>query len=99
MDAAQPPVRPGDILAGKYRVERVLGHGGMGIVVAVTHLELLEARAIKFMLPELADADSIERFVREARAASLLKSEHVVRVHDIGRLETGAPYMVMEHLE
>ena len=100
MDAARSPVQPGDILAGKYRIDRVLGAGGMGVVVAATHLELLETRAIKFMLPEaLTNADAVERFVREARAASLLKSEHVARVFDVGRLESGAPYMVMEHLE
>ncbi len=100
MDAARSPVQPGDILAGKYRIERILGAGGMGVVVAATHLELFETRAIKLMLPEaLTSADAVERFVREARAASLLKSEHVARVFDVGRLETGAPYMVMEHLE
>jgi serine/threonine-protein kinase len=100
MDAARSPVQPGDIVAGKYRIESILGAGGMGVVVVATHLELLETRAIKFMLPEaLTNADAVERFVREARAASLLKSEHVARVFDVGRLETGAPYMVMEHLE
>jgi len=100
MNAAEMPVRPGDVLAGKYRVESVLGAGGMGVVVAVTHLELLEPRAIKFMRAEgLADADAVERFAREARAASLLKSEHVARVYDVGRLPDGAPYMVMEYLE
>ncbi len=100
MNAADPPVRPGDVIAGKYRVERVLGVGGMGVVVAVTHLELLELRAIKLMRPEgRADADAVERFAREARAASLLKSEHVARVMDVGRFADGAPYMVMEYLE
>ncbi|MEP7126650.1 MAG: serine/threonine-protein kinase [Byssovorax sp.] len=100
MDAARSPVQPGDILADKYRIERVLGAGGMGVVVVATHLDLLETRAIKFMLPEaLTNADAVERFVREARAASLLKSEHVARVFDVGRLATGAPYMVMEHLD
>jgi serine/threonine protein kinase len=100
MKAADSPVRPGDVLAGKYRVERVLGAGGMGVVVAATHLDLLEPRAVKLMHPDaLADAEAVERFLREARAAALLKSEHVARVHDVGRLENGAPYLVMEHLE
>src|SRR5690349_17103731 len=94
------PVEQGDILAGKYRVERVLGVGGMGVVVAATHIELLELRALKFMLPSaLNDAEATERFVREARAAARLKSEHVAKVHDVGRLESGAPFMVMEYLE
>jgi serine/threonine protein kinase len=93
------PVSPGDILAGKYRVERVLGVGGMGVVVAATHIDLLERRAIKFMLPaHLSDGDSVARFLREARACSRLKGEHIAKVHDVGRLENGAPYMVMEYL-
>ena len=93
------PVCYGDVLAGKYRVERVLGAGGMGLVVAARHIELDELFAIKFMLPAaVVDPVAVERFLREARASARLKSEHVARVHDVGRLETGAPYMVMEHL-
>src|SRR5579871_4239254 len=92
-------VQPGDILAGKYRVERVLGAGGMGVVVAATHIDLMERRAIKFMLPsQLGNTEAVERFLREARASSKLRGEHVARVHDVGRLDTGAPYMVMEYL-
>jgi serine/threonine-protein kinase len=64
------------------------------------HVELHEIRAIKFMLPDmLRDADSVERFLREARAAARLKSQHVAKVYDVGRLETGSPYIVMEYLE
>ena len=93
-------VRPGDVLLGKYRVERVLGKGGMGIVVAARHLELGELFAIKFLLPEaLASPQAVERFLREARASARLKGEHVAKVHDVGKLESGAPYMVMEHLD
>jgi serine/threonine protein kinase len=98
--SATSPVNPGDILAGKYRVERVLGAGGMGVVVQATHLELDERVALKFLLPEaLENAEAAARFVREARAAVKIKSEHVARVIDVGRLENGAPYMVMEFLE
>ncbi len=94
------PVRPGDVLAGKYRVERVLGVGGMGVVVAATHLELGTFVALKFMLVAHAEnATAAERFTREARAAARLRSEHVTRVHDVGKLENGAPYIVMEFLE
>ena len=58
------PVKPGDILAEKHRVERVLGTGAMGVVVAATHVELHETRAIKFMLPSaLGDAEGVERFL------------------------------------
>jgi len=93
-------VAPGDVLAGKFRVERVLGAGGMGVVVAAHHLQLDEKVAIKFLLPSaVTKPDVLARFEREARAAVKIKSEHVARVIDVGRLETGAPYMVMEYLE
>ncbi|HVJ20330.1 MAG TPA: serine/threonine-protein kinase, partial [Polyangiaceae bacterium] len=89
----------GEILAGKYRVEKVLGVGGMGVVVAATHLQLDERVALKFLLPETAqNGEAVARFAREARAAVKIKSEHVARVSDVGTLETGAPYMVMEYL-
>jgi eukaryotic-like serine/threonine-protein kinase len=88
------------LLANKYRVERVLGRGGMGVVVAAHHVQLNEKVAIKFLLPEaLAKPETVERFMREARAAVRIKSEHVARVSDVGVLEDGEPYMVMECLE
>jgi serine/threonine-protein kinase len=97
---AQPGIRPGEILAGKYRVERVLGQGGMGIVVAAHHLQLDERVALKFLLPEaLGNPEAVSRFVREARAAVKIKNEHVARVTDVGQLESGSPFMVMEYLE
>jgi serine/threonine protein kinase len=90
---------PGDVLAGKYRIERVLGQGGMGVVVAATHLQLDERIAIKFLLSSaLQNQEAVARFAREARAAVKIKSEHVARVTDVGTLETGCPYMVMEYL-
>jgi serine/threonine protein kinase len=93
-------VREGDILAGKYRVERVLGVGGMGVVVAAHHIQLDEKVALKFLLPDaLGNAEAVARFAREARAAVKIKSEHVARVTDVGTLPNGAPYMVMEYLE
>jgi serine/threonine-protein kinase len=93
-------VKPGDVLAGKYRVERVLGAGGMGVVVAAQHLQLDERVALKFLLPDaLANHDLLARFLREARAAAKIKSEHVARVTDVGQLESGSPYIVMEYLE
>jgi serine/threonine protein kinase len=94
-----PPVRPGELLAGKYRVEHVLGAGGMGLVVAATHLELEQRVAVKFLLGQIASPEAVMRFVREARAAAKIKSEHVARVIDVGRLDDGSPYMVMEYLE
>jgi serine/threonine-protein kinase len=99
-EATMSPVRVGEVLAGKYRVERVLGVGGMGVVVAATHLQLEERVALKFMLPEAFGApESVTRFLREARAVVRLKSEHVARVLDVGTLETGSPYIVMEFLD
>src|SRR5271170_903633 len=93
-------VRQGEILAGRYRVERVLGVGGMGVVVAATHLQLDTKVAIKFLLPTmLRNQEVVGRFAREARAAVRIQSEHVARVSDVGTLENGAPYMVMEFLE
>jgi serine/threonine protein kinase len=93
-------VREGDILAGKYRVERVLGRGGMGVIVAAHHIQLDEKVALKFLLPEaLGDAEAVARFAREARNAVKIKSEHVARVIDVGTLPNGAPYMVMEYLD
>ncbi|MBK7579553.1 MAG: protein kinase [Myxococcales bacterium] len=94
------PVRPGDVIAGKFRVERLLGEGGMGVVVAALHLELEQRVAVKFLLPEIAKRnDAAERFRREARAAVKIRSEHVARVLDVGSTEDGVPYMVMEYLE
>ena len=100
MTQGRIPVNAGDLLAGKYRVEGVLGMGGMGIVVSARHEELDQRVAIKFVRPEaLGNRDAVERFLREARAAAKLKSEHAAKVLDVGRLESGAPYMVMELLE
>jgi eukaryotic-like serine/threonine-protein kinase len=90
----------GDVIAGKYRVERVLGVGGMGVVMCATHLDLGKQVAIKFLLPEVAEEDqSVVRFLREGRAAANIKSEHVARVFDVARLDSGVPYIVMELLE
>jgi serine/threonine protein kinase len=93
-------VREGDVLAGKYRVERVLGAGAMGVVVAARHLQLETQVALKFLLPAMmGHPEAMARFAREARAAVRIKSEHVARVLDVGTLDTGAPYIVMEFLE
>src|SRR5258708_28455864 len=94
------PVQPGELVAGKYRIERVLGEGGMGVVVAAHHEGLEERVAIKFLLSDVAqDSEHGKRFTREARAAAKIRSEHVVHVTDVGRLENGTPFIVMEYLE
>jgi serine/threonine-protein kinase len=75
----------------------VLGVGGMGAVVAAQHLQLDTTVAIKILLPDvLADAGAVTRFAREARYAARITSEHVARILDVGALDSGAPYMVME---
>jgi serine/threonine-protein kinase len=86
-------------VAGKYRIDRVLGEGGMGVVVAATHQQLEQPVALKFLLPALAaQASLVHRFLREARAAVKIRSEHVARVLDVGEHQ-GAPFLVMELLE
>jgi serine/threonine-protein kinase len=90
----------GDVLAGKYRIEAVLGEGGMGIVLRAMHLDLGCQVAIKVMRPELAqNEEAVSRLLIEARAAASIRSEHVARVLDVGRLESGAPFLVLEYLE
>ncbi|HVW27255.1 MAG TPA: protein kinase [Polyangiaceae bacterium] len=90
----------GEIVAGRYRVDRVLGVGGMGVVVAATDERLGAQVAIKFLLSHaLGHPEIVARFAREARAAVRIKSEHVARVMDVGTLPSGVPYMVMEYLQ
>jgi len=72
----------------------------MGVVVAATHLQLHQTVALKFLRAEIStQGDGLARFMREARAAAQLKSEHVARVLDLGITEDGTPYMAMEYLE
>jgi len=91
--------QPGTVLLEKYRLESVLGRGGMGVVLRVTHLHLGEELAIKILLPEAGGGPEVHaRFLREAQSAVRLRGEHVARVGDVGVLPGGAPYMVMEYL-
>ncbi len=93
-------VRPGDVLAGKYRVSRVLGRGGMGVVVEADHAALRERVAIKVLHPRYAEnAEAVRRFQHEARAAVRVRGEHSVRLLDVGTANNGAPFLVMELLE
>jgi serine/threonine-protein kinase len=92
-------VRPGDVIAGKFEIERVLGEGGMGYVVAARHLQLGQTVALKFIRPDVLTPEYKSRFLREARHTVRLRSKHVSRVLDVGALEGGSPYMVMEFLE
>jgi serine/threonine-protein kinase len=94
------PVQQGDVIDGKYCVDKVLGMGGMGVVVAATHTALGRKVAIKFLLPEaLEHPEIVARFDREARAAATVKGRHVVHIIDVGKLSDGRSFMVMEHLD
>ncbi len=91
---------PGAILGGKLRIEYIIGQGGMGIVAVATHLELDQKVALKVVHDAIAENhEVVERFIREARASAKLRSEHVCKVVDFGRLDSGAPYLVMELLD
>ena len=95
-----PEVQQGGVVSGKFRVDRVLGEGGMGVVVLATHLQLDEPVALKFLRSEaVAESESLSRFLREAKAAAKLKSEHVARVLDVAVTDEGSPYIVMEYLQ
>jgi len=97
---ATAPVKEGDVLAAKYRIEKVIGVGGMGVVVSAMHLELDQRVALKFLLPHAAtNEELVGRFVREARASVKLKGTHVAKVLDVGRMDDGRAYIVMEYLE
>jgi eukaryotic-like serine/threonine-protein kinase len=94
-----PSFAPGMLIAEKYVIERVLGEGGIGVVVAAKHVELDQLVAIKYLRPKvMSSPTAADRFLREARLAAKIHSEHVVHVYDVGRLPDGSPYMVMEYL-
>jgi eukaryotic-like serine/threonine-protein kinase len=91
--------KAGDVIGGKFVVEGVLGVGGMGAVLSARHAHLGQKVAIKVLLRHAARApEAVARFLREAKTAVGLQSAHVVRVMDVGTLDDGLPYMVMEHL-
>ena len=104
---APPPIaetagtlpQAGEIFDGKYRIERTIGQGAMAVVLEATHLQLEDRVAIKLLLPQwAADPALVERFMREGRAATRIRSEHVVRVFDVG-VAGAHPYLVMEYLD
>lgn len=94
------PVRAGQVLEGKFRIERIIGEGAMGLVVEATHLALDQRVALKFLRAAArARPDIVSRFAREARAAAKINSDHVARVFDVGGTDDGTPFIVMEYLE
>lgn len=91
---------PGDLVGGKYRIEGTIGKGGMAVVLAATHEALRQPVAVKVLQPQYAASRELqERFFREGRALATLSSKHITRVFDVGQLESGAAYLVLERLE
>ena len=92
--------QPGEVIVEKYRIERLIGQGGMGVVVAATHLQLNKTVALKFLLQGGARSPArAARFAREARIGATLSSDHAVRISDTGVYRGDIPFMVMEYLE
>lgn len=88
------------MIAEKYRLDSLLGRGGMGAVYSGTHVDLDRPVAIKLLLPDFtADLDALERFRREARAAARLNHPNVADTYDYGSLPEGGAYIVMELIE
>ena len=99
-DSLQHELEVGTIIAEKYRIDRMLAEGGMGVVVAATHIQLDQVVALKFLRADVSpEFDALARFTREARAAARLRSEYVARVLDAGVTGDGTPYIAMEYLE
>ncbi|PKN36333.1 MAG: serine/threonine protein kinase, partial [Deltaproteobacteria bacterium HGW-Deltaproteobacteria-20] len=93
-------IEPGDIIADRYLVERLVARGGMGYVVAATHIGFGDRVAIKVLFPEAASQpELVQRFLLEGRVARKITSPHVVQITDMGTLHSGTPYMIMEYLE
>ena len=91
--------RAGEVVAERYRIDELLGEGGMGAVFRAFDLRAEQLVAIKIMRPEEVDSsDSVRRFTREARAARAIASEHVAKVLEVGKLGAGLPYIVLELL-
>ncbi|HEY3667487.1 MAG TPA: protein kinase, partial [Polyangiaceae bacterium] len=99
MANSDPPV-PQGLVAGKYRLTRLLGRGGMGAVWEGTHTSLGTRVAVKFIDAEYAESpEARSRFENEARAAARLRSKHVVEVYDHGVSDDARPFIVMEFLQ
>ncbi|MBX3225689.1 MAG: serine/threonine protein kinase [Labilithrix sp.] len=92
-------ISEGDVVRDRYRVGRLIGEGGTGVVVAATQIADGKPVAIKFLRRALETSELRTRFEREARAITQITSEHIVSVLEVGTLEDGAAFMVMEHLE
>jgi serine/threonine-protein kinase len=98
--SSSPYPSQGDVIDGKYQIDRMLGEGGMGAVAKAIHLLRRAPVALKFMSPNvMAIPQAVERFLNEGVAASQIDSDHVVHIFDVGKLPSGSPYLVMEYME
>lgn len=98
--AASPPIQAGVLLSGKYKVGRELGRGGMASVFAADNVDIGKRVAIKLLAGHLSTSQTVvERFLREARAVAKIRSPHICDVYDVGRLDDGTPFLVLELLE
>ena len=89
----------GDTLDHRYRLDRLIGRGGMGAVFEAEHVILEKRVAVKILHPNMAgNVEALERFYREARTASKLGHEGIVEISDVGQAQDGSPYLVMELL-
>jgi len=97
---AGPPVAVGDVVGDRYVVDALIGEGRVSMVFAARSLLTNQRVALKCLTLEATSSGRVvERFAREARAALSIKNAHVVTVHDVGTLPSGAPFLVMEYLE
>jgi serine/threonine protein kinase len=95
----KPPVHPGEVIGGRYRIEELLEFGGMGMVSRARDQKTGQLVALKMLLPGIAkDPELVARFRREARALATLRSQHVVRVLAIEEAPDGVPFIVLEYL-
>ena len=97
-----PPPDPllGRVIDGRYRVEKPIGEGGMGIVYAISHAVLGKRMALKVLRGDMAkDADVVQRFMQEAQSATSIGHANIIDISDFGRLPDGSVYFVMEYLD
>jgi serine/threonine-protein kinase len=98
--AASPTIQAGMVLSGKYKVSRELGRGGMASVFAADNVDIGKRVAIKLLAGHLTTSQTVvERFLREARAVAKIRSPHICDVYDVGKLDDGTPFLVLELLE
>jgi serine/threonine protein kinase len=99
---AAKPVKDGylgKVIAGRYRLEALLGEGGMGVVYRARHVLIERIVALKLIRPDLRGETHLRAWMlREARAANRVDHAHIVEIHDVGETEDGELYLVMEYL-